>query len=171
MNFLPLELPVDNRFKTDIKTMELVSTTKVEINEEYFKELRAEHMQNNKYAQLAVFSDDAQRRFNQTLMESTSVLNKLEELRERRQERNEIFKAIRNGTATREEKAIFDQTKDLDQWVEALGKKDAHDEALADRCKEKVQKTREALQTFALEKFSCNVIEASRFLDNIELTM
>jgi hypothetical protein len=161
MNFLPLELPVENRFKTDIKTMELVSTTKVEINEDYYKELRAEHLQNNKYAQLVVFSDDAQRRFDQTLIESTSVLNELDELRERRQERNEIFKAIRNGTATREEKAIFDQTKDLDQEVESLGKKDAHYEALADRCKEKVQKTREALQTFALEKFSCHVIEAS----------
>jgi hypothetical protein len=166
MDFLPLEFP-DKNVRKQLPTLKLLKPTTsslLEITESQFLTITEQRKaSNNKFASLLMFQSDAEKRFARSFGEASAVLNQLEDLQKRRDERNKLYEAIKSSTATKEEKSIYEKSKNLEKELEATYKKEQQLSADTERNYEKVDKAKAALKEHALAEFHSHVFEVIQF--------
>ncbi|CBY11079.1 unnamed protein product [Oikopleura dioica] len=162
MEFLPLEFSDKNSKKTlpQLKPLEPCAATTLEITKDQFDAIVQNRLtSNSRYASLMNFQVDAEKRFARSVGEASAVLSRLEDLQQKRDERNRIFLAIKDNSATREERQIYDKSKNLEKELEALYKKEQQLSADAEKNYEKVDKAKAALKEHDVKTFQSHVYE------------
>ena len=143
-----------------LKPLEPCSTSKLEITKDQFDAIVQTRLSSNsRYASLMNFQVDAEKRFARSVGEASAVLSRLEDLQQKRDERNRIFLAIKDNSATREERQIYDKSKNLEKDLEALYKKEQQLSSDAEKNYEKVDKAKAALKEHDLAVFHSHVFE------------
>ena len=162
MEFLPLEFPEKNARKQlpNLKPFKPTASSLLEITEQQFLTITEQRKAaNSKFASLLMFQTDAEKRFERSFAEASAVLNHLEDLQKRRDERNKLYEAIKDNTATKEEKSIYEKSKNLEKELETVYKKEQLLSGDTERNYEKVDKAKAALKEHALSEFHSHVFE------------
>jgi hypothetical protein len=163
MNFLPLELPSTSTPRNPalkaIKPMEMVMSTKTEITVTQYYEMVEQRKGKARYAALERVVQESVRKFTRAMDETEAISDEMEELQTKRRQRTRLQQAIRGGTATLEDRQLFEQSKDLDEDFDDLLAKEAKTSADSERSWERLERSKAKLREFALETFFSHCYE------------
>jgi hypothetical protein len=166
MDFLPLDMPTTsqgskNALLRAIKPLEMVSKTKVVITATQYYEMVAQRRSSARYAALDRVLQEAIRKFERAMDETESVSSDMQELQNKRRERQRISAAIRAGTATQEDRQLYERSQDLDDDFDKLLEKETKASAESEKSWERVEKAKLRLKEYALETFFSHVFEVT----------
>jgi hypothetical protein len=164
MDFLPLDIASTSQASKNsalraIKPLEMVSKAKVEITASQYYEMIAQRRASARYAALDRVMQEAVRKFERAMDETESVSNDMQELQTKRRERQRICTAIRAGTATQEDRQLYERSQDLDEDFDLLLEKETKTSSESEKSWERVEKAKLRLKEFAMETFFSHVFE------------
>jgi hypothetical protein len=174
MKFLPLDQAAASTSNSAalkaVKPMEMVSATVVEITADQYFEMVSKRKEKSRYAALERVVQEAVRKFARSMYETEAISNDMEELQARRRERARLQTAIRGGTATREDRQLFEQSKDLDDDYDELLAKESKASAESEKSWERLERSKSKLRDYALEAFFSHCYEVFCGFKNNTLT-
>jgi hypothetical protein len=167
MDFLPLELPSTSAARNPvlkaIKPMEIVTSTKTEITASQFYEMVAQRKTKARYAALDRVVQEAIRKFARSMDETEAVSNEMEEIQSKRRQRSRLQQAIRSGTATKEDRQLYEKSTDLEEDYDELLAKETKASSESEKSWERLERSKSKLREFSLETFFSHCYEVRLF--------
>ncbi|CBY13925.1 unnamed protein product [Oikopleura dioica] len=163
MEFLPLDLGTASTSKStvlkSIKPLGLVTNTKLEITSAQYYEMVVQRRTSARYVALDRVVQEAVRKFERAMDETESVSNDMQELQNKRRERARLQLAIRGGTATQEDRQLYERSQDLDDVFDELLAKETRASAESEKSWERLEKAKLRLKEYAMETYFSHVYE------------
>ncbi len=142
-----------------IKPLDLVTSTKVEITASQYYDMVTTRRASARYSALDRVVQEAERKFERAMDETEQVSNEMQELQSKRRERSRLQLAIRGGTATQEDRQLYERSKDLDEDFDELLLKETRASAESERSWDRLEKAKLRLREYAMETFYSHVYE------------
>ncbi|CBY07421.1 unnamed protein product [Oikopleura dioica] len=168
MELLPLDFGAASTSKSvalrAIKPLGLVTNTKVEITATQFYEMVTHRRTSARYVALDRVVQEAVRKFERSMDETESISNDMQELQNKRRERTRLQLAIRGGTATQEDRQLYERSQDLDDVFDELLAKETRASTESEKSWDRLEKAKLRLKEYAMETYFSHVFEEdSRF--------